>query len=165
MYKIKVNEDLNFEMSRENGDLTVNGSNPEPDIRQINAFSYHVIQNLRSYNAEVISFDSVTKTAEIKVNDHTYHLSAKNQYDVLLEQLGFNTLDSAKVSELKAPMPGLVLKIFVQEGDVIAKGENLFILEAMKMENIIKAPAVVTIKNIKIQPGDKVEKGQVLIQF
>ncbi len=76
MYKIKVNEDLNFEMSRENGELIVNGDNPEPDIRQINAFSYHVIQNLRSYNAEVISFDSVTKTAEIKVNDHTYHLSA-----------------------------------------------------------------------------------------
>ncbi len=84
---------------------------------------------------------------------------------IICRQLGFNTLDSAKVSELKAPMPGLVLKIFVQEGDIIAKGENLFILEAMKMENIIKAPADVTIKNIKIKPGDKVEKGQVVMQF
>jgi biotin carboxyl carrier protein len=60
-------------------------------------------------------------------------------------------------------MPGLVLKIFVNEGMEVAKGENLFVLEAMKMENIIKAPADVTVKTIKIKPGDKVEKNQVLI--
>jgi biotin carboxyl carrier protein len=47
----------------------------------------------------------------------------------------------------------------------IIKGDNLFILEAMKMENIIKAPADVTVKTVKIKPGDKVEKGQVLLMF
>jgi biotin carboxyl carrier protein len=62
-------------------------------------------------------------------------------------------------------MPGLVLKVFVSNGDEVKKGDNLFILEAMKMENIIKSPSDVSIKNIKIVPGDKVEKGQVLMQF
>ncbi|MDB5143897.1 MAG: gcdC, partial [Mucilaginibacter sp.] len=71
----------------------------------------------------------------------------------------------AKVSEIKAPMPGLVLKLFVSEGTEVKKGDNLFILEAMKMENIIKSPADVTVKTVKIKPGDKVEKGQVLLTF
>jgi biotin carboxyl carrier protein len=59
----------------------------------------------------------------------------------------------------------LVLSVLVKEGDEVKKGDNLFVLEAMKMENIIKSPADVTIKSIKIKPSDKVEKNQVLIQF
>ena len=62
-------------------------------------------------------------------------------------------------------MPGLVLSVLVKEGDEVKKGDNLLVLEAMKMENIIKSPADVTIKSIKIKASDKVEKNQVLIQF
>jgi biotin carboxyl carrier protein len=62
-------------------------------------------------------------------------------------------------------MPGLVLKLFVSVGTEVKKGDNLFILEAMKMENIIKSPADVIVKTVKIKPGDKVEKGQVLLIF
>ncbi len=83
----------------------------------------------------------------------------------VLEKMGLSSLNSAKISELKAPMPGMVLKVFVNEGDEIKKGENLFVLEAMKMENIIKAPRDAVIKTVKIKPGDKVEKGQILLQF
>jgi biotin carboxyl carrier protein len=60
-------------------------------------------------------------------------------------------------------MPGLVLKVLVKDGDVIKKGDNLLVLEAMKMENSIKAPADATIKAVKITAGDKVEKNQVMI--
>jgi biotin carboxyl carrier protein len=108
---------------------------------------------------------SLFHTAEIKVNGNTYNITSKDQFDILLEQLGFNHLNAGAISDLKAPMPGMVLKVFVQEGDTLQKGDNLFVLEAMKMENIIKAPAGVVVKSIKIKPGDKVEKGQVLITF
>jgi len=164
MYKVKVNGKYDFEI--DNADqLSVNGELVSADIKQLNASSLHIINELRSYNAEVISFDAAEKTAEIKVNNNVYTLTAKDQFDVLLDKLGLNSLNSAKVSELKAPMPGLVLKIFVAVGDEVKKGDNLFILEAMKMENIIKAPADVTVKTVKIKPGDKVEKGQVLLMF
>jgi biotin carboxyl carrier protein len=99
------------------------------------------------------------------VNGSIYTVTAKDQYDILLDQLGLSSLNSAKVSDLKAPMPGLVLKLFVTEGSEVKKGDNLFILEAMKMENIIKSPADVKVKTVKIKPGDKVEKGQVLLIF
>lgn len=165
MYKVKVNGKYDFEVDNKNDGLLVNHEPVNADMKQMNASSWHIINNLQSYNAEVVSFNAAEKTAEIKVNNNIYTVSAKDQFDVLLDKLGLSSLTNAKVSEVKAPMPGLVLKVFVAVGDEVKKGDNLFILEAMKMENIIKAPADVTVKAVKLKPGDKVEKGQVLLQF
>jgi biotin carboxyl carrier protein len=165
MYRLKVNGDLNYKVEKNADKIMINDERIDADIQQLNPSAYHIINNLRSYNAEVISFDREAKIAEIKVNGTTYTVAAKDQFDILLDQLGLNALNTAKVSEIKAPMPGLVLKLFVNEGTEVKKGDNLFILEAMKMENIIKSPADVTVKTVKIKPGDKVEKGQVLLIF
>jgi biotin carboxyl carrier protein len=165
MYKLKVNGSFDYKVEKDAAQLLINDERIAADIQQLGPSAYHVINDLKSYNAEVISFDKETKTAEIKVNGTIYTVAAKDQFDILLDQLGLSTLNTAKVSEIKAPMPGLVLKLFVSEGTEVKKGDNLFILEAMKMENIIKSPADVTVKTVKIKPGDKVEKGQVLLTF
>jgi len=165
MYKIKVNDLAEISMERNNDNLLFDGTTVQPDIKQLSAYTYHVINDLKSYNVEVVSFDAAEKTASIKVNGNTYELSAQDQFDLLLEQMGLSNLNASKVTDLKAPMPGLVLKVFVNAGDEVRKGDNLFVLEAMKMENIIKSAGDATVKAIKIVPGDKVEKGQVLIQF
>ncbi|MES2110006.1 MAG: biotin/lipoyl-containing protein [Bacteroidota bacterium] len=165
MYKLTINEQFDYETDRKGEQLLINGEMTAADISQLNTETYHVINNLQSYNVEVVSFNSTEKTAEIKVNNNTYSVTAKDQFDILLDKLGLSNLNAAKVSEIKAPMPGLVLKVFVTEGMEIKKGDNLFVLEAMKMENIIKAPSDVTVKTIKIKPGDKVEKNQVLMMF
>jgi biotin carboxyl carrier protein len=165
MYQLKVNGRHDFEIKRTEHELLVNNIKITTDVKHIGGAVYHVIENNRSYNVEVVSFNPAEKTAEIKVNNTIYSIAAKDQFDVLLDKLGLSNLNSAKVSEIKAPMPGMVLKVFATEGDDVKKGDNLFVLEAMKMENIIKSPADVTIKKIKIKAGDKVEKGQILIEF
>jgi|SRR6185312_4502422 len=165
MYKLKINGKYDFDVDKTGEGLLVNGGTAAADIQKLNNSCWHVIHNLQSYNVEVIAFNSAEKAAEIKVNNNIYHITAKDQFDVLLDKLGLSSLNAAKISEIKAPMPGMVLKVFVDEGMEIKKGDNLFILEAMKMENIIKAPADVTVKKVKIKPGDKVEKGQVLLMF
>ena len=88
-----------------------------------------------------------------------------DQYDELLHQLGMDNLTANKISEIKAPMPGLVIRILASEGDQVEKGGNLFVLEAMKMENVIKSVSDVKIKSIKVKAGDKVEKNQVVMVF
>ena len=165
MLQIKVNGNYNFEVDKNGEGLLVNGNSVTADARQLNANTWHIINNLGSYNVEVISFNKAEKTAEIKVNNNIYSVTAKDQFDILLDKLGLSNLNATKVSDIKAPMPGMVLKVFVSEGMEIKKGDNLFILEAMKMENIIKAPADVIVKTVKIKPGDKVEKGQILMVF
>jgi biotin carboxyl carrier protein len=165
MYKIKVNDKLDFKVEVSAKAIIINDKVVEADIVKLDASNYHIIDNDKSYNVEVVSFNREEKTAEIKVNGNTYQLTAKDQFDALLDQLGLSSLNSNKVSDIKAPMPGLVLKVLVNEGDEVKKGDSLFILEAMKMENIIKAPADATVKSIKVKPTDKVEKGQLIILF
>ena len=76
-----------------------------------------------------------------------------------------NNLTKSKINVLKAPMPGLVLKILIAEGQEIKKGDGLIVLEAMKMENIIKSSGDCTIKKINVVVKQAVEKNQVLMEF
>jgi len=66
---------------------------------------------------------------------------------------------------LKAPMPGLVVRLHVQSGDTVTPGAGLVVLEAMKMENELKAQAPGVVKTVRVRPGEAVEKGQVLVVF
>jgi biotin carboxyl carrier protein len=165
MLKIKVNNKFNFELSSELNQIVINGLPFHGDILKINSRSFHVLYNNKSFNAELIDFDKEQKTCSVKVGNTIYSMQITDQFDELLHQLGMDNLTTAKISEIKAPMPGLVLRILASEGQEVQKGGNLLVLEAMKMENIIKAPANVMIKSVKINPGDKVEKNQVMMIF
>lgn len=165
MFKIKVNNNLSFEIIQEKGRTLVNGQEISIDVVGGMDQHLHVLHNNHSYRAEVVSFNATEKACTIKVNGNIYVLEIKDQYDELLHQLGLDNLSKVKIAELKAPMPGLVLKIFVSEGDKVKKGDNILVLEAMKMENIIKSPGDVTIKSVKIRPSDTVEKNQVMFSF
>jgi biotin carboxyl carrier protein len=70
-----------------------------------------------------------------------------------------------KAEVLRAPMPGLVVRINAKPGDKVAAGSGLVVLEAMKMENELKAAAASVVKNVRVAPGEAVEKGQVLVEF
>ena len=69
------------------------------------------------------------------------------------------------VKEVKAPMPGLVVSVIATKGQEVKEGDSLLILEAMKMENVLKSPVDGVIKNIKIEETNTVEKNEILIEF
>jgi biotin carboxyl carrier protein len=64
---------------------------------------------------------------------------------------------------LKAPMPGLVVTIPVEEGQQVKKGQVLLILESMKMQNELKSPRDGTVNRIKVKAGESVEQKQPLL--
>ena len=66
---------------------------------------------------------------------------------------------------LKAPMPGLVVRVLAEPGQAVARGAGVVVLEAMKMENELKAPADARVKTVRVRAGEAVEKGQVLVEF
>ena len=67
------------------------------------------------------------------------------------------------MGEAKAPMPGLIVVIDVEEGERVKKGQQLLIIEAMKMENPISSPADGIVSDIRIEPGQAVDKGALLM--
>lgn len=163
--KVKVNDRFNFEVAVENGQLKVDDAIVNVDTEVLADGSAHVLYNNKSYNIELITENNLDKTLIIKVNGSVYHIAIEDQYDQLLKKLGLDGAQSNKVSEIKAPMPGLVLNVMVAEGQSVEKGDSLLVLEAMKMENVIKSPTSGLIKKILISKGIKVEKNEILIQF
>ena len=165
MLKIKVNNNFNFEVESNNGDITIDGQAIDKDLVRIDNRTFHIIHKGKSYHAELVSINRDDKTCAVKVGTNIYSMQITDQYDELLHQLGMDNLTANKISEIKAPMPGLVIRILASEGDQVEKGGNLFVLEAMKMENVIKSVSDVKIKSIKVKAGDKVEKNQVVMVF
>lgn len=126
---------------------------------------FHVIHNHKAYRAEILDTDYQNKAFTIRINGNNYRVKLADQYDQLIDRLGLKADAGKKVDQIKAPMPGLVLEVSIQEGEELKEGAPLLILEAMKMENVIKAPADVTVKEIKVKKGDSVDKNQVLVTF
>ncbi len=111
---------------------------------------------------------------QISRNDNGYHCWLNSRMlncEVIDEKTArFSRLmgegaGAKKRKRLRAPMPGLVVRIEVEPGQEIKKGDGLIVVEAMKMENELKAPYAGTIKAIEIKQGQAVEKNQVLLEF
>lgn len=142
----------------------VNGKAVTVDAIQPGKNSLHLLYNSRSYTVELIDYRQDDKIAVVKVNNTTYDIKLKDETDDLLERLGIGK-QAHKIQQIKAPMPGKVLDIKVKEGDTIAKGDSLLVLEAMKMENVIKAPEEAKIKKVRATVGKAVEKNEILIEL
>ena len=164
MLKVSV-KDKDFQIEQTKDGLQLNGQRFDWDMVEISNGKFHVIKDNRSFSAEVVSADFTQKSFQIKVNNQVVELTAKDRFDLLLEELGMSAANDQKVNEVKAPMPGLILDILVEVGDEVEKGDKLLILEAMKMENILKAPGEGKIKQILANKGNNVEKNEVLIVF
>ena len=119
----------------------------------------------KKFHGEIVKDDSENNQLTIKINHRVFQIKKRGELDELIASLGLDVPKIKKLKELTAPMPGRVLKIFVKEGDEIQIGDNVLSLEAMKMENILKAEGIGTVRKICITEGDVVDKGAVLIEF
>lgn len=165
MYRIKINDKKSVEVDLDGGAISVDGIKLEIDIHSEGQEFANIILNNKSYNVSLVDIDRVDKTCAVKVNGRLYNLQVQDKFDQLLQQMGLDTNNKIKVAELNAPMPGLVLSLNVKELDTVAKGDSLLILEAMKMENVLKSPRDGVIKKIFVKQGNKVEKNQPLLSF
>ncbi|MEM1120789.1 MAG: acetyl-CoA carboxylase biotin carboxyl carrier protein subunit [Bacteroidota bacterium] len=135
------------------------------DLVQTATGDYHILQDGKAYKAELESVDFASKTMTIKINGNKYDLQIEDSYDLLVKKMGLSTAGSQKMSNVKAPMPGLVLDILVESDQAVTKGDALLILEAMKMENVLKAEGDGVVKSIEVTKGTAVDKGQVIIEM
>ena len=105
------------------------------------------------------------RTARVTVGGHIVEVEIRTETDLLLERFGMDVADTAAEREVRAPMPGLVLRVLAAVGDAVEAGQGLVVLEAMKMENELKAPAAGVVAAIHAAPGAAVAKGELLVAF
>ena len=155
-FKVSVNNSYNFEVKKEDIDAL--------DVVTSKA-KYHLLKNNTSFKAEIIAADFNTKSYTVKINQNIYTIAISDALDQLIDTMGFAATTAKQVSKIKAPMPGLILDIYVTVGQEVKEDDTLVILEAMKMENSILSPREGIIKSINITKGDAVDKNHLLIEF
>lgn len=165
MYHVSSKNNTEHKVSLQEVELILEQKLENWDLRKIRDSEYSLIYNNKSYHIFIEQLNKSSKELHLMVNGQFLNLGIEEPIDVLLKKMGIDMASMQKVEPLKAPMPGLVLKILVEEGQEIKKGTPLLILEAMKMENVFKATADATIEKILVEEGQAIEKAAVLIEL
>jgi biotin carboxyl carrier protein len=153
------------QVAKEYNDTQIANLKNEIDVVAIGNNIYSVIYQHKSYEISISKIDMDSKTISLTLDGISTQVKCSTKMDILLEKMGISSTTVQKLTVLKSPMPGLVIEWLVKEGDEVKTGDKLLILEAMKMENVIKSTGDGIIKKLNVNKGVAVEKNQVLIDF
>lgn len=165
MLQLETGKESNFKIEEAEGALLLNGKKADYNIATLPNGMISLLFEGRSYTAILKSVDPVEKKITLSLNGQDFSFTVQEPIDLLLEQMGMGGMAAKKAESVKAPMPGKVLKVMATPGQEVQKGDGLLILEAMKMENVLKATQAATVKQVMIQEGAAVEKGALLIEM
>ena len=121
--------------------------------------------NGKKFFGELLDNHSESNALTIKINHRVFSVRKKGELDDLIAALGLDKPKVRKLKELAAPMPGRIVQVAVAVGQELQPGDEILSLEAMKMENVLKAEGIGTVKAILIEPNQVVDKGAILIEF
>ncbi len=156
-FKVAVNDGMSFEFSKE--------EIASLDVQKLSSSSFHVLRENISFKGEIKKSNFLERKYSVKINSNLYEVKISNELDLLIEDMGLSLAEASVVNDIKAPMPGLILKVQVKEGQEVKKGDYLLVLEAMKMENTLSAPRDGVVKTVAVEKGAKVDKNQLLIEM
>jgi biotin carboxyl carrier protein len=123
---------------------------------------YSIIADGRSYQ---VYLEPVDQEFRLALGRERLKLTVLTEREWRLRKSAPRQSANAGQTTIRAPMPGLVKAVVVTEGEQVAKGQRLLVLEAMKMENDINAPAAGTVTRIEVVAGAVVEGGKPLISI
>ena len=141
--------------------IKLDGSEFETQITQLSSHTYKIKLNNKIFHITTNKLNN--NEFSFLVDGHYFESFVRTKLeDEAAKILSNNAVTHGKYN-IKSPMPGLVLKLYKTSGEQVVEGEPLLLLEAMKMENIIKSPAAGIIKEIPIKKGKSVDKNQTLL--
>ncbi len=156
--------DQHISLINENNVWLENTNNSIQIVKQNNETLLLITPN-KVYTITCLNVNEESKTLTLLYNGHKFNASITEPLDEILKSMGLENALTPKISDLKAPMPGLVLQVLVKPGDSVNKGDKILVLEAMKMENAIKSPTDGIVNDVLVQQGLAVDKNQILITY
>ena len=152
-YEIEINDDDR---------ITIDGELVELDFKSMSKGQpiYSLILNGKSYEAMIELTD---EGWQVMLRGQMYMIDVEDERQRRLRMATGDTSTQSGELKLKAPMPGLIVDVPVEAGQEVEKGDNLVILESMKMQNEIKSPRDGKVARVNIKAGDSVNQNQVLL--
>ena len=160
-YQVKI-ENNDFLVEKIQQRIRLNGELPPYTIEKFHD-RYLIYSETLVTTAYVI--EKTDKDVFLDVNGKIVRVNVKDQTELLLEKLGMESFFGSVINEIIAPMPGVIMTILVKEGDDVKKDDPLLVLEAMKMENMIKSPIDGVLSSICVKEGQSVKKSETLIRY
>ena len=141
--------------------ISINGKTYEVDFESVSGQPvYSLIADGKSHEAYVRESDDEW---QVLLRGRLFPVKVEDEREKRLRSAAGGGVAETGEFHLKAPMPGLVVAIPVEEGQEIKKGQVLLILESMKMQNELKSPRDGIVNRVKVRAGESVEQKQALM--
>jgi glutaconyl-CoA/methylmalonyl-CoA decarboxylase subunit gamma len=137
-----------------NYSFTINGNDYQVEIKSIDENVAIMEVNGTRYSVEIHHKIKQTKTPMLVRPEPTAPLKPE-----------IEKKEKGSATPVLAPLPGIILNIFVKPGDIIVKGQKIMIMEAMKMENQILAEKEGVVESVKVSSGQSVLQGDILLEI
>ncbi len=153
-----------MEVEREGGSIRVDGVPIEVDLAPGNGASVRSFR-IAGRSLRVLSERDDQGSWKLEIEGVAHRVDVLDRAQESARAARKAAAATAGPSPLRAPMPGLVVRVEVAVGDVVTAGQGIVIVEAMKMENELKASVPGRVTAVRVQQGATVDKGQVLVEF
>jgi len=157
--------DEQFEIVVDGDDITVNGRRVRAHLDDLAAAGAHTLRIGDEVHAVTARRGSDRGTFDIAVGGHRFAVEALDARAKAIRAIAGASGRPTGPVHLIAPMPGLIVRINVQAGDTVQPGQGLVVMEAMKMENELRAASAATVKRVAVTTGSAVEKGALLLEM
>jgi len=143
--------------------IIIDGKENSYELLPLDSKSFLLNFNRKIY--KVSAENPVDNFYSIIVNGIYFEAAARTALEEKADAILLQKSVARHKTDVKAPMPGMILKVKKNSGDNVVQGETLIILEAMKMENDLRSPASGIVKEVYAAAGSKVEKGALLLSI
>ena len=148
-YEIEITQDV----------ITLDGEPMDVDFASIGDL-HSLLVNNESFEAMIDFYDGFWN---VLMRGDLYQVDVIDERTQLLRERSGGLVDDSAEVVIKAPMPGLVIAVVVEVGQEVEAGDNIVILESMKMENELKTPRAGRVEHVTVSDGDSVEQNQTLV--
>lgn len=158
---VEGNAKYNFKTA-EDEIKSVNGKKEKISIKENGQNTIIIKYRNKNYQAEIVEKNQ--NRYVVLINGNSYEFAVETPTSQKRKKIITQKTGEIKDFDVKAPMPGKVVDVFVENGDLIKSGETLFTLEAMKMQNEILSEVTGEITEINVSPGENILKNQLVIK-
>ena len=163
-YVVSVNGET-IEVTLDGAGVSVGGESVDAHLAEVPGTPVRLVTVGDAQHRVILRRGAERGQYTIWVGGFRYEAEALDERTRAIRDLSAATSGPAGPAPLRAPMPGLIVRVTVEAGDRVQAGQGIVVMEAMKMENELRAPAAGTVKTVHARPGTAVEKGALLIEL